>query len=621
MNRQFAVGAFALAALLAPALVSAQGTPKPAVPAAATAAGWPQTRAERSNYKETSTYQDVVDFVDSLQAKAAGRVWVGSIGRTTEGRDLPFIVASRPLVTTPAEAKRLRRPIVYVQGNIHAGEVEGKEALQAVVRDLVMKAGPSVLDSIVLVAVPIYNADGNERFAPQARNRGAQNGPEMVGQRPNAKGFDLNRDYIKAEAPETRASLAMFNAWDPDVFVDLHTTDGSMHGYALTYSPSLNPAAGLASTTFGGAFARDSLLPVIRRRMQAKYNFPIFDYGNFGEGCANPGRGGDPTAGGRGRGAGGAGAAGGAGRGAGRGGDSSAAGAARGGAGGGGGRGRGAAPDTMPTRWCTYEHLPRYGTNYYGLRGRVSILSEAYSHDPFERRVKSTYAFVQEILSIAAEKRASILGLAERSDRNLAQGMQKDVPIRSQMTQKPLQLPVSFEVILQRAQGDTARLEPGISANNKRTGRFKSPVMSVYDRFDPTLTIQAPMAYLIPAIGADSAVALLRLHGVVVERLRAGWTGDGESFTVDTISKGSFSGSPTTRVAGHWSKATVDAPAGAYVVRTSQPLGVLAVYLLEPESDDGLSFWHHFDALLSVGREHPVARIRAAVTAPAWIVP
>jgi murein tripeptide amidase MpaA len=194
--------------------------------AAQSVQGWPQTRAERTKYAETSTYQDVVDFLDSLQAKAGDRIWVGSIGRTTEGRDLPFAIASRPLVTSPAEAKRLRRPIVYVEGNIHAGEVEGKEAVLALLRDLVMKAGPSVLDSIVLIAVPIYNADGNERFGTTARQRGSQNGPAMVGQRTNARNFDLNRDYVKAEAPETRASLMMFNMWDPDVFVDLHTTDG-----------------------------------------------------------------------------------------------------------------------------------------------------------------------------------------------------------------------------------------------------------------------------------------------------------------------------------------------------------------------------------------------------------
>ena len=219
-----------------------------------------QTRAERTKYTETSLYADVISFLDSLQQRGA-KIHVGFIGRTAQGRDVPYVIASRPLVTTPLEAKRLGRPIVYVQGNIHSGEVEGKEAMLAMLRDLTLDPKPNVLDSIVLIAVPDYNADGNEALAPQARSRGAQNGPEMVGTRPNGQGINLNRDYVRAETPETKGSLAMFNAWDPDVFVDLHTTDGSYHGYALTYAPSLHPAAAIAGATFGGAFARDSMLP------------------------------------------------------------------------------------------------------------------------------------------------------------------------------------------------------------------------------------------------------------------------------------------------------------------------------------------------------------------------
>jgi murein tripeptide amidase MpaA len=238
-----------------------------------TSAGGPRTRAERTGYLETSRYGDVIAFLDSLKGRP--ELSFGSIGKTSEGRDIPYVIASRPRVSTAAEARNLARPILYVQGNIHAGEVEGKEALLAILRDLTSSARPNALDSVILIAVPIYNADGNERFARQEQNRQSQNGPEMVGVRTNAQNLDLNRDYIKAEAPETRASLAMFNAWDPDVFVDLHTTDGSYHGYALTYAPPLNPAAPL------GAWTRDSIMPVLRQRMQSRHDFATFDYGDF----------------------------------------------------------------------------------------------------------------------------------------------------------------------------------------------------------------------------------------------------------------------------------------------------------------------------------------------------
>ena len=136
----------------------------------------PQTEAERSGFRGTSSYDDVVAFIDSLQ-KVGLPIRVGTMGRSTQGRDIPYLIVSRPLISTPAEARRLGRLVVYVQGNIHAGEVEGKEALLAVVRDLAAGSGSNALDSLVLVAVPIYNTDGNEQFGPQERNRAAQNGP------------------------------------------------------------------------------------------------------------------------------------------------------------------------------------------------------------------------------------------------------------------------------------------------------------------------------------------------------------------------------------------------------------------------------------------------------------
>src|SRR5687767_12455914 len=164
----------------------------------------PRTRPEATSYRETSRYDDVRSFIDSLSLLRLPLA-VGSIGKTTEGRDIPYIIASRPGVSTPAAAKSLNRPIVYVQGNIHGGEIEGKDALLALVRDLAVSPRPNALDSIVLIAVPIYNADGNEKFGPQSRNRTEQNGPERVGVRANSQNLDLNRDYVKAEAPETRA--------------------------------------------------------------------------------------------------------------------------------------------------------------------------------------------------------------------------------------------------------------------------------------------------------------------------------------------------------------------------------------------------------------------------------
>lgn len=513
----------------------------------------PRTRAELTGYEETSHYSDVIAFLDSLEALDAP-IWRGSIGESTEGRALPLVALSRPLVSTPEEARRLGRPIVYVQANIHAGEVEGKEALLMLIRDLAFERGPGVLDSVVLLANPIYNADGNERFASQEENRRSQNGPELVGTRANAQGFDLNRDYIKAEAPETRAALAAFQRWQPDVFVDLHTTDGSYHGYALTYAPSLNPAA-----FFGGVYARDSLLPELRERMRERHGFETFDYGNFKDEFGS-----DPT-------------------------------------------------DTVKHGWYSYDSRPRYGSNYFGLRGRIGILSEAYSHDPFERRVRSTYAFVREILSLTAERALAIRDLERRADSSIvAWGSDprhaRPIPLRSRLTTEPIEEEVVYEDLVRT--GDSSRTQPGVPRGLRRTGHFRTERMKVYDRFEPTLERRPPAGYVLAA-GDSVAVRLLEEHGVKVQRAPADRAARLQRFTIDSVvvSERIFQGHRELRLEGEWSEHDGTIPAGSYLVSVAQPMGVLAFYLLEPESDDGLATWNYFAPRLEPGAEYPVWRM------------
>ena len=517
-------------------------------------ADFPRTRPELTHYQETSHYADVRKFLDSLRTLGAPLAF-GSIGKTSEGREIPYVIASRPVVTTPSEAKRLARPIVYVQGNIHAGEVEGKDALLALLRDLTFSSKPNALDSVVLIAVPIYNADGNEKFAPQSVNRTEQNGPEMVGVRANGQNLDLNRDYVKAEAPETRASLAMFNSWDPDVFVDLHTTDGSFHGYALTYSPSLSPAA-----VFGGVYTRDSLLPVLRARMRARDGFEVFDYGNFV------------------------------------------------------GDGPGLISDTsVHEGWATYDSRPRFGTNYFGIRGRIAILSEAYSHDTLQRRIASTYAFVNEILSLVAEKGTAIKSLSARADSQpLAWGRSPDslqmVAVRAELIATPPTMDVLKEDLEKTA--DSSLTQPGVPRGERRTGRYRTIRMPVYDRFISTLDRTPPAAYVV-APEDTAVVTLLRLHGIRVDRSDSAWTARGESFVIDSIitSPRPFQGHHEVRLKGKWERGPQTLPPKSFIVSTAQPRGALIVYLLEPESDDGFTTWNFFDGHLQKGGRFPVTRI------------
>lgn len=522
----------------------------------------PLTRAERSRFTETSTHADVLAFIDSLRAISGIALHLDTLGRSAQGRVIPVVIASRPVVRSAAEARRLNRPIVWLQGNIHGGEVEGKEAVLSILRDLSNDRYANVLDSLVILAVPIYNADGNDSLGPQERNRGAQNGPAIVGQRANGQGLDLNRDYIKAEAPETRAAMDWFREWDPDVFVDLHTTNGSYHGYALTWAPPLNPAS-----RFTAPFMRDTVLPDLQARLRLRLRMETFPYGNF------------------------------------------------------------VSQDSVARGWFTYDHRPRFGTNYYGVRGRVAVLSEAYSHDPFEQRVASTYGFVMELLSYLSEHAEDFVDASRDADRRTTglspmPGVSPPIALRSRLTTAPRHENVLVEEIT-RTPGDTMRHEPGLRPGIRRTGRVRSVKIPVHDRFEPVLTQTMPYAWVIPAHLAP-VITELRRHGVYLEQAQAPATGRAEHFLIDSVVRQEqrFQGHQEVRLEGRWSAPdTLTIDSTAFIVRAAQPLGILALYLLEPQSDDGLVTWNFLDPWLPAadaarGGRYPIARVVDRIAVP-----
>lgn len=560
----------------------------------------PLTRAERTNFIETSHYDDVITFIDSLKTLGA-KVETGSIGKTIEGRELPYVIASRPLITTPAEARRLNRPVAYIQANIHAGEIEGKEAMLAMLRDLLFDPKKNVLDSIVLIVQPIYNADGNEKWGPQAKNRGAQNGPELVGTRQNASGWNLNRDYISADAPETKGAFAMLNKWNPDLFMDLHTTDGSIHGYALTYAPSLTPTAVNVIP-----YVTKTMLPEIRKRMRDREGFETIDYGDFSRpGVARGGRGvpqAGALAGGRG----------------------DAAGRARGAGFGGGARVslEQMIADSIPsTGWAfsSYESLARYGTNYYGLRNRISILSEAFSHDPMARRIATTYDFVSEILSYLAERKTEIMQLSKDGEAKVAAwamnpGSSPALSLKSRMDTTRIE-DVRVEQIFPITDSTVTR-EPGMGMR-QRTGIIKLVRMPVMASFAPTLTSTLPFAYAFDSTTAAAILPILAVHGIAVERLDAPANATAQSFAVDTVI--AYGRSESARmlkgIGGRWHDVSSHSlPKGTYIIHAGQPYGLAAFYLLEPESEDGLMQWSFYDNIVAPGADFPIMRITKPAT-------
>ena len=292
------------------------------------------TPAEACDYDCTATYDQVREVLALVAADSD--LQLGTFGQTVEGRDLPLAVWGAR-AATPAAIRATGKTRVLVFGNIHAGETDGKDAMLELLRDLSEGAHAAWADSLVLMVAPIYNADGNERVGYD--NRPRQLGPvDGMGQRPNADGLDLNRDFMKLASPEARALVGLIRDADPHVVVDLHTTNGTFMGYHLTYAPGLSPdtPAGI------DADLRDRWLPSISDALLASDDFATYHYGNV------PGAFGEEAA--------------------------------------------------APRGWYSFSAQPRFSTNYVGLRGRYAILSESYSYAPYAERVAVSRRFVEEIV-------------------------------------------------------------------------------------------------------------------------------------------------------------------------------------------------------------------------------
>ncbi|MFL6658264.1 MAG: M14 family metallopeptidase [Massilia sp.] len=196
------------------------------------------TVSERSGFVQTGRYEEVIALCAQFQAAYPKAVKCIDFGVSPEGRPMKALVVSRSGALTAQEARRRALPVVLVQGGIHAGEIDGKDAGFLVLRELLEnKAAPGALDKQVLVFVPVFNVDGHERFGKW--NRPNQVGPVEMGWRTTAQNFNLNRDYVKADAPEMQAMLALVDQWDPLAYIDLHVTDGAKfeHDVSIQVEP------------------------------------------------------------------------------------------------------------------------------------------------------------------------------------------------------------------------------------------------------------------------------------------------------------------------------------------------------------------------------------------------
>ena len=511
------------------------------------------TVPERTAYRETSRYADVMSFLTAVDA-ASPRIHLTTFGYTTEGRALPLAIVGDVANATPEAVKASGKLRIYIQGNIHAGEVEGKESAQKLLRAIAGGAHPEWMKTMVLLVAPIYNADGNERVA--LTHRGLQYGPVGgMGTRANAQGFDLNRDHMKQESPEARSMAKLFTDYDPHVGIDLHTTNGTRHAYHLTYSPPLNP------NTDPGIIGllRGEWFPHVSKQVKAKHGWEYFYYGNV------PGP---------------------------------------------------AGPDGGSRGWYTFESGPRFNNNYIGLRNRFALLSEAYSYLTFEDRIKATDYFLEEALGFASANAARIIDTVKAADAASIVGKPQSVRSRFHKAGELRILMGEVDEHRHPYTGQLMLLRKDVAKPEIMTDF--STFESAMDETAPSAYyIPAALIAGNATQNARLAGALadkLAAHGIRFTRLTAATTVNAERFAISGNKQAErpFQEHRMRTLDGAWTPAaemTLDA--GTIVVPVAQPLGRLAFYLLEPRSDDGWVTWNVLDAVLGDAvKTYPIVRVR-----------
>lgn len=191
------------------------------------------TYYEKSNYLETPRYSETLEYCQRLDEVSP---WIKytSFGVSPQGRELPLVIVDKNGNFSPEQVKNSGNAILLIQSGIHAGEIDGKDASLMLMREIaITKTLAPLIDNVTILFIPIFNVDGHERFGPY--NRINQNGPKGMGWRTTAQNYNLNRDFMKADAPEMQAWLELFNRWLPDLLVDCHVTDGADYQYVVTY--------------------------------------------------------------------------------------------------------------------------------------------------------------------------------------------------------------------------------------------------------------------------------------------------------------------------------------------------------------------------------------------------
>jgi hypothetical protein len=476
------------------------------------------TPAERAGFAQTPDYLETLAFLRRLDAESPDLHLV-RLGFSPEGRELVMMVATR---TQPADPEHLRasgKPVLLAQAGIHAGEIDGKDAGLMLLRDIVRGKKKDLLDGAHLLFVPMLSPDGHERRSPFGRIN--QRGPSETGWRTTARNLNLNRDYAKLDAPETRAVVRVMSEWAPDLYLDLHVTDGADYQYDITYGWNGRHAHSPAIASWLDGTLRPALTADLSAagHIPGPLVFPIDDV-DLSKGLVE---------------------------------------------------------------WTS---SPRLSTGYGDVRHLATVLVENHSLKPYRQRVLGTYVLLESALRALAKGGPALRAAAEQDGARRPRQVALDWKMAPER-QGTVEFPgIEWRMEESRAAGGPRVVWTGRPAPVKLPQHHLSAVAATADR---------PKAYWVPAAWTE-VIARLEAHGLTMARLGAplDLTLEVDRLEGAKLAAAPFEGHVAVTAKAVPEKRRIRMPAGSVRVPTDQPLGDLAVVLLEPASPDSFFQWGFF---------------------------
>lgn len=501
------------------------------------------TPSEKSGFKTTPNYVETVNWLKKLTA-ASPFLSIVSIGKSVEGRDIYMIIASADNNRSPAALKNSDKPLLLAQAGIHSGEIDGKDAGMMLLRDIAFGEKKELLNNVNFIFIPILSVDVHENSSPY--NRPNQRGPENMGWRTNSQNLNLNRDYAKLDTKEVRAVVAVINKYDPLLYLDIHVTDGADYQYDITYtgagvegnSPSISKWIETKFQPFS-----DSILTT-NGHIPGPLLFALNDR-DFSKGK------------------------------------------------------------------ISFVGGPRFSDSYGILRHLSTILVENHSLKPYKQRVLGTYVLLESTLKLLAKEGKS---LKEATDADKSIRL-KEIPTAYKVPQMKKKVDFESLALLESSNDSTEPLDSvwllGVDSKIHKSaitnveyvewlGKPKTMKVAHYKETEALDWVTRPKGYWIPA-SCDDVIDRLKIHGIEMEVITEPSEVIVEMYRIEDVKFENENHQPLPyeghmQVSGNTKAESRKEvfPIGSVYLSTDQPLGDLAMILLEPKAKDSFFSWGFF---------------------------